>query len=58
MERAYSHYLMDVREGLQDLQFRDSIKKETGAEEKEKLRSVSQLYVELGLYAEQVRRYL
>jgi len=56
VERAYSHYLMDVREGLQDLPFHEALKEDWSR--REKGWSVSQLYVELGLYAEQVRRYL
>jgi hypothetical protein len=56
VERAYSHYLMDVREGLQELPFRHALQKDWNRTKKGW--SVSQLYVELGLYAEQVRRYL
>jgi Sulfotransferase domain len=56
VERAYSHYLMDVREGLQDLPFREALQEDWGRSKKGW--SVSQLYVELGLYFEQVRRYL
>jgi Sulfotransferase family len=56
VERAYSHYLMDVREGRQDLPFREALQSDWN--QNNKGWSVSQLYVELGLYAEQVRRYL
>jgi hypothetical protein len=56
VERAYSHYLMDVREGLQNLPFPKALQEDWNRPEKGW--SVSQLYVELGLYAEQVRRYL
>src|SRR5437667_3118215 len=56
VERAYSHYLMDVREGRQDLPFLQALERDWNRSKKGW--SVSQLYVELGLYAEQVRRYL
>ena len=56
VERAYSHYLMDVREGLQDLPFCEALQRDWS--ERSKGWSVSHLYVELGLYAQQVRRYL
>lgn len=56
VERAYSHYLMDVREGRQDVSFREALQRDW--KQSKKGWSVSQLYVELGLYAEQVRRYL
>lgn len=56
VERAFSHYLMDVREGLQDLPFLEALQEDWN--QSKKGWSVSQLYVELGLYAEQVRRYL
>src|SRR5215469_13417957 len=44
VERAYSHYLMDVREGLQDLAFAAALKKDWAQQNKGW--SVSQLYVE------------
>jgi hypothetical protein len=56
VERAYSHYLMDVREGLQELPFREALQRDWT--QGKKGWSVSHLYIELGLYAEQVRRYL
>ena len=56
VERAYSHYLMDVREGLQNLPFHEALREDRN--QRKKGWSVSHLYVELGLYAEQVRRYL
>ncbi len=56
IERAYSHYLMDVREGLQDLPFYEAVRRDWNRDKKGW--SVSQLYVELGLYAAQVQRYL
>jgi hypothetical protein len=56
VERAYSHYLMDVREGLQNLSFGDALHRDWNRTDKGW--SVSQLYIELGLYAQQVRRYV
>ncbi len=56
VERAYSHYLMNLREGLQDRPFFEALQDDWNRERKGW--GVSQLYVELGLYAEQVRRYL
>ena len=56
VERAYSHYLMDVREGLQDLSFHDALKQDWSR--REKGWSESRVYIELGLYAERVRRLL
>ncbi len=56
VERAYSHYLMDFREGVQHLPFHDAL--ETDWKRKDKGWAISQLYVELGFYAQQVARYL
>lgn len=56
VERAYSHYLMDFREGMQDLPFYEALQADWNG--KEKGWAISRLYVELGLYAQQVARYL
>ena len=56
VERAYSHYLMDVREGRQSLPFMDAIQEDWSR--RDKGYGVSRLYVELGLYYRQVKRYL
>jgi hypothetical protein len=56
VERAHSHYLMDVREGRQNVNFFEALRDDWSR--KEKGWGVSQLYVELGMYAEQVKRYL
>lgn len=56
VERAHSHYLMDVREGVQREQFSRAIEEDWYRSRKGW--GVSHLYVELGLYAEQVSRYL
>jgi hypothetical protein len=56
LERAHSHYLMDVREGTQDQDFYQAIEKDWY--QVQKGWGISHLYVELGLYAQQVDRYM
>jgi hypothetical protein len=56
VERAYSHYLMDYREGAQDRPFYQALLDDMRRPGKGW--GISYLYYELGLYAEQVRRYL
>ncbi len=56
IERAYSHYLMDFREGMQHLPFFEALKEDWHRAEKGW--AVSNLYVELGCYAPQIDRYL
>jgi len=56
IDRAYSHYLMDVREGIQYLPFAEALLEDY--RKKEKGWGISHLYIELGMYYEQVRRYL
>jgi hypothetical protein len=56
VERAYSHYLMDYREGAQSRAFYAALLEDMHRSEKGW--GVSYLYFELGLYARQVRRYL
>jgi len=55
IDRAYSHYLMDVRIGYETGTFRDALEKDL----REPIRAVgrARLYVEFGLYHEQVSRY-
>jgi hypothetical protein len=55
--RAHSHYLMDVREGLQTLPFPQALAADTAIPDK-RWGGAGHLYVELGLYAAQVARYL
>lgn len=55
IERGYSHYLMDYRLGLVDLTYEEIVFKTT---KHENLDLYYQQYVELGLYYEQVKRYL
>ncbi|SFG22561.1 Sulfotransferase domain-containing protein [Desulfotomaculum arcticum] len=56
IERAFSHYLMDVRAGIQRKSFADALAEDYALRSKEW--GVSHLYVELGLYYEQIARYL
>jgi hypothetical protein len=56
IERAFSHYLLDVREGVQRAPFFAAIAEDYASPTK--AWGVSHLYVELGLYCEQVKRYL
>lgn len=55
-ERAFSHYFMELREGATKLSFDKELKKDLKLETKDW--GTSQLYLELGLYYEQVKRYL
>lgn len=55
VDRGFSHFLMDQRLGLVDLEYKDIIFK-SSAHEKASL--YFQQYVELGLYFEQVKRYI
>lgn len=55
VERAYSHYLMDYREGMQHRPFFDALQADWRSERKGW--AVSFLYVELGFYARQIARY-
>jgi len=56
IQRAYSHYLMDLRMAVTDLSFEDALIEE----QKHPVRNwgATSLYHELGLYYEQVKRYL
>jgi len=56
IERAYSHYLKDVREGWQGLPFYEALLEDW--KRPEKGWGVAHLYTELGLYHRQVERYL
>lgn len=56
VERAFSHYLMDLRMGFTDKDFISAIKDDM--QSKERLWGNSSLYIDLGLYAQQVQRYL
>src|SRR5579862_7227533 len=54
--RAYSQYLKDFREGWQELPFHETLRRDFATEPKGY--GLTRLYVELGLYHQQVRRYL
>ncbi|OEU69193.1 MAG: hypothetical protein BA863_00135 [Desulfovibrio sp. S3730MH75] len=56
IERVYSHYLMDVRNGIQKKKFYQALIEDYSSQEKGW--GVSHMYVELGLYADQVVRYM
>lgn len=56
VERAYSHYLMDVRDGIQKAPFFEAITEDYRKDKKGW--GISHLYVELGMYFSQVKQYL
>ncbi len=56
VERAFSHFLMDVKGGRESGNFIDALKSDMN--KKEKGWGISNVYVEIGLYYEQVKRYL
>lgn len=56
IERAFSHYLMNVREGTQNLPFYEALLEDQNRPAKGWTNS--NLYVELGQYASQVERYM
>jgi len=56
VERLFSHYLMDLRTGYEAENFLPSLKKDMSSEVKGW--GISNLYLELGMYHEQVKRYL
>lgn len=56
VSRAFSHYLMDVREGMEGRPFLRALQEDYASHEKGW--GISHLYVELGMYCEQVSRYL
>ena len=56
VDRAHSHYLMEYRAGREMLPFPQALRRDWFAEQKGW--GVSFLYVELGLYFRQVKRYI
>ena len=56
VERAHSHYLMDRTSGLQQRSFLDALREDE--RQPSRVWYAAHLYVDLGLYLEQVRRYL
>lgn len=55
VDRAFSHYLKDVREGVQTLSFHDAVRADWAAPAK--TWEAADLYIDLGLYHRQLRRY-
>ncbi|MFC2096494.1 sulfotransferase [Bacteroidota bacterium] len=55
MERAFSHYQMAVRYGYTKLNFREAIEKDI--QQKNKGWGISELFIDLGMYYEQLERY-
>ena len=55
LERAYSHYLMALKFGFTSESLRQALK--TDQEKEEKGWGISELFLELGLYYEQLKRY-
>jgi len=56
VERAFSHYVANVRDGHTLDTFRESVDKDY--KEKKKGWGISHLFLELGLYSQQVKRFL
>ena len=56
VDRAFSHYLMHVREGVQTRPFYEAVRDDWAA--RTQRWETSNLYVDLGLYHQQVKRYL
>lgn len=53
--RAYSHYLMALRYGFTSLSFYDALQKDRNA--KNKGFGISEMFIETGMYYEQLKRY-
>src|SRR6185295_6635753 len=56
VDRAFSHYLMDLRIGYETENFMAAVKKDMARNPKGW--GISNLYVEIGMYYEQVKRYI
>lgn len=56
IDRSFSHYLMDVRNGMQSQLFYKALIQDFNKSEKGW--GISHLYIELGMYYHQVRRYI
>lgn len=55
-DRLLSHYHMEVKAGVTDLPFREAVEKDINLNKKGW--GLSSMYIELGLYYEQLKRYL
>lgn len=58
VERAHSHYLNDVREGMESRSFAQALDAELAEIGRPRAWGVDTLYVDCGFYAEGLRRYL
>lgn len=58
VDRAFSHYLMTYRRGLEPLSFEDAIAEEESRLKKDQLSKMRYSYVNRGLYYRQVERFL
>ncbi len=58
VERAYSHYLMSRRRGIEDLSFREAIETENERIKQSQYNRNHFSYVSRGFYLEQVKRYV
>lgn len=56
IDRAFSQYRMDLADGMRPVSFYDAIQR--ACQRGEKVYGTGELYVELGLYAEQLTRYV
>lgn len=56
VDRAFSHYLMDLRIGYETEDFMTAVKKDMSRNPKGW--GISNLYVEIGMYYDQVKRYI
>lgn len=56
IDRAFSHYLMDLRIGYETADFMTAVKKDMARDPKGW--GISNLYIEIGMYAEQVKRFV
>lgn len=56
IERAFSHYLMDLRIGYETENFMTALKKDMARDPKGW--GISNLYTEIGMYSEQVKRFI
>ncbi|MGI0017066.1 MAG: sulfotransferase family protein, partial [Nitrososphaera sp.] len=56
IERAYSHYLHHVRDGWETLPFYEALQRDYN--KREQVWKVPDLYIDQGLYYQQVKRYL
>lgn len=56
IERIFSHYLMDIRSGVEKLPFKEAVIKDMNKNPKGW--GISNVYVEIGMYSQQVKRFM